>query len=362
MRTFLIAVLLFCGSLHAQLLISGDVYDEIEKKPLEGAYVYIDGTTISASTDEKGHFRIAVAHKYNAPLIISYMGFETLRVEDPFQYVGRSLKAYMRMEATELDEVVITNKSLFTRAEMLKVFRQQFLGVTRAGRGSRIENESDIYLYYDENKHMLKAKCSKPIRITNKYLKYNIFFNLAEFEVEYKVNSLDFNYMRQSFYAGSTSYTDVSKKGSADKRRKEAYLGSVTHLMHTIKDNSWDAQKFTLYVDKVGVNPADYLTVSDSLGLRKVKVNTVALEATLPKIEYKAGLGKIPEKPNFTKVPVSILRNLDTRAQSGMNFQTDTFYIDENGLYQPIGALMFFGYMGELKVGDMLPVDYVYEL
>lgn len=361
MRIYLIALLLFCGSLHAQLLISGDVYDEAEKKPLEGAYVYIDGTTISASTDEKGHFRIAVAHKYNAPLIISYMGFETLRVEDPFQYVGRSIKVYMRMEATELDEVVITNKSLFTRAQMLKVFRQQFLGVTKAGESCRIENENDIYLYYDGQKHMLKAKCSKPIRIVNKYLKYNIFFNLAEFEVQYSRNSLDFFSMKQSFYAGSTSYTDVSKKGSADKKRKEAYLGSVTHLMHTIRNNDWDAQKFTLYVDKLPANPADYFTVSDTAGLTTVKINTRALEANLPKVVAKPTLGKLPEQPDYTKVPVSILRNLDTRKQSGMNFQTDTFYIDENGLYQPIGALMFFGYMGSLKVGDMLPVDYVYE-
>lgn len=362
MRSLFIFFLIICGSVQAQQVISGFVYDELEKKPLEGAYVYLDGTTISASTDSKGYFKIVAAQKYNASLIISYIGFEALRLDDPFQYVGRSIKAYLSLEATELDEVIITNKSLFSRAEMMKAFRQQFLGMTKAGSSCKILNEDDIYLQYDEQRHVLKARCSKPIRVKNAYLKYDVYFNLMAFEVLYRMNSVDLNYMKQSFYAGTTSYTDVSRKGSADKRRKEVYVGSVTHLMNTIKNKSWDRQKFTMYVDRLPVKPADYLTVSDSLGMTKVKVNTKALEATLPKIEVKEGLtDKMPEKMDYTKVPVSILHNLDTGKQSGMNFQTETFYIDANGLYQPTAALMFFGYMGSLKVGDMLPADYVYE-
>lgn len=358
MPKLLLLLLLFSLPATAQEIISGFVYDD-EQKPLEGAYVYLDGTTVSASTNQKGYFRIQTPTKYNAPLMVSFVGFETLRVDDPFQYKGKNVKLVLRVEATELDELVISNKPLFTRKQMLKVFREQFLGRSKGGRNSRIENEDDIYLTYDEQNHILKAKCRTPIRVANRHLEYKLLYNLVSFEVKYNTNTLDEAYLNQSFYAGTSSFTDVSVQNAADKKRKQAYLGSVTHLMHTIKDNDWERQKFTLYMGSIPVQPGDYLKISDTLGLKKVTLNTVAIEETLP----KAGtllLSKGSVKPRFTTVTFNLLRQMDTSTQSGINFQADVFYIDNNGLFFPIDALLFRGYMGSLKVGDLLPVDYVY--
>lgn len=358
MYKLLLLLLLCCVPAAAQEIISGYVYDD-EQKPLEAAYVYLDGTTVSASTNEKGYFCIQSTTKYNAPLMVSFVGFETLRVDDPFQYKGKNLKLYLRTAVTELDEVVISNKPLFTRKQMLKVFREQFLGRSKAGRNSRIENEGDIYLTYDEQDHILKAKCRTPIRVVNRHLEYKLLYNLVSFEVKYNTNTLDEAYLNQSFYAGTSSFTDVSVRNSADKKRKQAYLGSVTHLMHTIKDNDWERQKFTLYAGSTPVQPGDYLKVSDTLGIKKVTLNTAAVEEALPKAGTLT-LSKGPLKPRYTTVTFNLLRQMDTRTQSGINFQADVFYIDNNGLFFPIDALLFRGYMGTLKVGDLLPVDYVY--
>jgi len=359
MKKWLVYLLLLSGSINAQVqVLSGYIYDEAEKKPLEGAYVYLDGTTFSSGTDARGFFRISVPHTYNTQLVISYVGFETMRVNNPFQY-NKSIKVFLREDATELDEVVITNRSPFTRRQMLRVFREQFLGRSKAGRSCKIENEDDIYVYYDESTYTLKARCNKPIRVLNKELEYKLAFDLMGFEVTYSTTSLDENRMRKSFFAGTTSFTDVALKGFADKKRKKAYVGSVVHLMQTISEGDWEKQKFSLYIDRLPANPQDYFSVSDSLNYKKVTLNDSLINAThpAPKIE---GISNIKLPPAYKKLDFTILHNMDTRMQSAINFERPTFYIDRNGLFFPLDAMLFKGYMGTLKAGDLLPTDYVY--
>ena len=350
-------LLLFCGFAYAQVqVLSGYIYDETEKKPLEGAYVYLDGTTFSASTDARGFFHINVPHAYNAQLVMSFVGFETMRIDNPFQYT-KPIKTFLREDATELDEVVITNKSPFTRKQMLKAFREQFLGRSKAGRSCKIENEDDIYLYYDESIHALKARCRKPIRIINKELEYKLNFDLMAFEVNYNTTSLDDNYLRKSFFAGTSFFTDISARGLAEAKRKKAYVGSVTHLMHTMRGGDWQSQKFSLYIDKLPANPSDYFKISDSLTYRKITINDSLIEATRPKLQLSLSHAK-PSK--YRGMDFIILHDMDTRKQSAINFERGTFYIDRNGLFFPLDAMLFKGYMGSLKAGDLLPTDYIY--
>lgn len=359
MRLWLVFLILLSGSIHAQVkVLSGYVYDEAERKPLEGAYVYLDGTTFSASTDARGFFHISVPHVYNAQLVISFMSFETLRIDNPFQY-EKGIKVFLRQDVTELDEVVITNKSPFTRRQMLRVFRQQFLGNSKAGRSCKIENEDDIYLYYDESTHALKARCRKPIRVINKELEYRLNFDLMGFEVDYNTTSLDELYLRKSFFAGTTSFTDISVRGLADAKRRKVYLGSVTHLMHTLGDQDWKAQKFGLYVDRLPADPNEYFSVSDSLTYKKVTLNDSLITATHP-APKAIGLSNIKVPPAYKNLDFTILYNMDTRMQSAINFERTTFYIDGNGLFFPLDAMLFKGYLGSLKAGDLLPNDYVY--
>lgn len=354
MKKLLLLLLLICGAVHGQVTINGYVYDDMEKKPLEGAFVYLDGTTFSANTDARGFFHITVPQKYNAQLVISYIGFETMRVDDPFKY-GKPFKVLLREDATVLDEVVITNKSPFTRRQMLAVFRREFLGKSKAGRSCKIENEDDIYLYYDESTHRLKGRCSNPIRIVNKKLAYNIAFDLIAFEVNYSTTSLEDMYMQRSFFAGTTAFTDVDKKNEAAKSRKSSYEGSVTHLMKAIRADDWAGQKFTLYVDRLPADPHEYFTLSDTLTYKKVKLNEAALAPLKPKITL---IGKDVPAFKYRNIDFTVLHDMDTGKQSAINFQADTFYIDQNGLFFPLDALTFKGYMGSLKAGDLLPANY----
>ena len=54
----------------------------------------------------------------------------------------------LRSEIKELKEVVV-GQNFFSRKQMLKLFREQFLGINVAGKNCIIENEEEIYFDYD---------------------------------------------------------------------------------------------------------------------------------------------------------------------------------------------------------------------
>lgn len=99
---FTLITLLACGTLHAQEL-RGTVRDT-DNQPLVGASVYWAGTTIGASTDAEGAFRLHRVKGYDR-LVAAYLGYvnDTLRLETGVDRVGFAL----RSEGVALESVTI---------------------------------------------------------------------------------------------------------------------------------------------------------------------------------------------------------------------------------------------------------------
>mgnify|MGYP003605956833 CR=1 FL=1 len=353
---FLFIFLIVCNSLHSQIL-EGNIFDQETKTPLQAATVYLDGTTISTITDENGYFKINGAGS-KSTLVISFVGYKTSRIDNPFQY--KKIKTYLELESFSMEEVFI-GKSVFTRKSMLKAFRESFLGTSEAGRSCKIENEDALNFFYDEVKNTFTATSRVSLKIKNSRLGYEIYFDLVDFNVEFSRTSLSRDFMKKSSFAGTAFYKDISKS-KKDKERLESYLGSASHLMETIASESWEKEKFRLYVGKFQVDPKEYFAVKDTLNIRKV---TIIKQPTQNVAIYKPLTGKIdyskPIKPEIIgyedkKTHFNIL--YDKKKQSVADFYENEFIVDENGNYSPIYVVMFSGYIGFLKVGDMLPSDY----
>ncbi|RYJ45572.1 carboxypeptidase-like regulatory domain-containing protein [Flavobacterium beibuense] len=354
-----VILLLTVTALKAQS-VSGYVYDEKEDIPLEGAFVYLDGTTYSASTDSNGAFSINTGQQLSAALVVKYMGYQTRIVQNPFSYEGK-IKILLKEDAIKMEEVVINKKTAFSRKEMLQVFREQFLGKTKAGKSCKILNEDDIILYYDLATNTLKAEANKPIQITNKKLKYEVQFDLVDFQVHFGRKTLSPFAMQTSFYAGTSFFKDVSKKESIKEDRDEVYKGSLLHFMRAIAANEWNEEKYALYVESFPANPNDYFKVSDTLDYKKVTClkTKVSIPETNVKIQMNKELSeRTLEAPKERNIRFAVLH--DGEQQSFFEMNADHFYIGSNGLFWPITSMVFGGYFGELKVGDMLPADYTY--
>ncbi len=362
MKTLLFVILfltVFAGKAQS---VSGYVYDEKEDIPLEGAFVYLDGTTYSVSTDSEGFFSLNAKQDLSAALVVKYMGYQTRIIQNPFSYT-KQIKILLKEDAIKMEELVINGKSVFSRKEMLKVFREQFLGKTRAGRSCEIVNEDDIKLYYDIAANTLRAEADKPIHIINKRLEYEVQFDLVDFQVKFSQKTLSDDYIWRSFYAGTSFFKDTSEDAKIRKKRDEVYKDSLLHLMRTIADNKWNEEKYGLYVGGFRVNPDKYFKVTDTLDYKKVtyieqpdpdtpllnvKIEGLTEEAQKKLMEKQAGKNR--------DIRFSILH--DSKDQSFFAMNTNHFFIGKNGLFWPITSLVFGGHLGKLKVGDMLPADY----
>jgi hypothetical protein len=344
-------VLFVTGHLSAQN-IEGIVTDKVSGSALSGATVYLDGTANATITSETGAFSLTKITGSNT-LVVSFVGYHTMRVEDVSQFAGRHLRIELDVNNETLGEVVVS-KSPFSRKQMLEVFRNQFLGRSPAGRSCKIQNEDDITFFYNNSDHSLTATSRNPLLIKNSYLKYDIHFDLIEQVTIYKGNSLSPHDIVTSYFAGSTLYFDRSKRGNAAQRRYETYSGSAVHLMRTIAGNLWKQEGFSLHFYDKPLDPSEYFGLSSGDGGTKVTL----LKKLLVKIKQITD-GQVSEEAGTTSETFFTIRYKNR--YSFLQFREPSIDVDSNGNYSPIYGLMFGGYIGSLKAGDMLPRDYYSE-
>ena len=335
MKGLLLFCLLLIANSSFSQIIKGKVLDE-KNMPLPGANVYFDGTTLATITDENGAFVLNSGSKLNSILVISFIGYQT-------QYAktvdtDTELVVVLRDSMNSLKEVVVT-KDRFSRAEKLKLFREQFLGQTKYGQKAIIENESVIYFDYDEKIKVLKAYSDKPLIIINKVLGYRISYELVDFEVKFWKTSMNSHDVQRSFYAGLSRFEEIKSDAKIIKEREKCYQGSTLHFFRNMAKGIWDKKNFTLYKGGFVINPSEYLSVSDSLDLKKVTVAKT----------YK-GLG--------SGIVAEFITMFDSKNQSKVIFATDTFYIDKFGNNSNIESILFGGSMTQNRFGGVLPMNY----
>lgn len=107
MKTNFTLLFLFLFTLvSAQTEISGKITDE-KGEPIPGANVYIDGTYDGASTDEHGQFKFKTTAEGVKALVVSFLSFETLKVEiSVTDFKNRTLK--LKESVNTLDAVILT--------------------------------------------------------------------------------------------------------------------------------------------------------------------------------------------------------------------------------------------------------------
>lgn len=74
-------LLLISISYSQDIILKGKILDE-NKSPLPGANVYFEGTTIGTITDVNGYFELKLVSDINSILVISYIGYEDIFIND----------------------------------------------------------------------------------------------------------------------------------------------------------------------------------------------------------------------------------------------------------------------------------------
>lgn len=322
--------LFFAVYTTAQITVTGIVIDATTREPIEGVSVFYDGTTIGSITNQQGAFTLTAKAILNTPLIISYIGFEPqlFSVQSNLQLGVIELIE----KPVQLDEVVLVPDT-WSREKKLRYFRREFLGSTEAASKCTIENENDIWLYYNKEKGILYAQTSKPIRITNTYLGYSLSYEMTSFETRIETSARGYEWATSTYNAGIVRFSELNLKKPKKKilnNREKLYYGSSLHFLRALSIQKVDEEGFRVFVKGFQVYPYNPFIV------QKLDNGLTQIEQKEPKVSLLFGNG----------------------LQSQMEIVNNPFFIDTFGNHYPPDAVLFGGHFGEARIGGMLPLDY----
>ncbi|MCK0132341.1 carboxypeptidase-like regulatory domain-containing protein [Flavobacteriaceae bacterium F08102] len=219
-----------------------------EGEPLHNATVYLNNTTIGSITDTLGKFQLNVpAGSYE--LIVSYVGFTTAQVAFNTNTYSKPFEINLTEDANVLEEVIIKPRHDSLRKYHLIAFRESFFGRSDLARTSHILNENALQFSYDAKANILEAASSVPLKIINEGLGYEIEYDLISFTLSSKALA----YLGRTQFKPSKGGKFKQKKWS--KKRKEAYLGSKTHFVKSLRTHTLTQDGFMVHQFKRVPNP-----------------------------------------------------------------------------------------------------------
>ena len=350
----IIFVVLSCIQANAQTL-TGVVYDKATKQSIPGAYVYLDGTSIVDVTTNSGKFTLSTKQLINTKLVLSHVGYHPLIIENPFMNLPDTI--YMEERSNILGEVTV-QADRFSRRQKLRAFREQFLGMTQAGRSCRIVNEDDIQIWFNVATKTLFASSEQPIEVINEYLGYRIFFTLLDFKAEYSTVTLNPNRSLYGFYAVTTSFTNLNTDDNRriKRHRDDIHEISSRNFFKNLANNSLlsadtlQPPTFNVYKNRTPIDLSSYFIIEDTLSLKMLQIPDSIIENKnlvdpLLRITVSQRNNENSEYPNLLYY-------------SSISFFTDTLLVDQYGNIDQFDKVFFGGQMGLSRAGDMLPLEY----
>ncbi len=236
---------LLCTRVQAQqaatVTLTGKVTDEKTGKPLPFANVFINNTTIGTNSDENGNYRLPNLAIGSLEMVVSFLGYETVKQTLRFEQPGVKTVLFKLREGQELKGVTIVAKKNKKREKNLKIISRELLGNSRFSKLCKITNPEVLRISEDDDGH-LGAQTTQPLIIENFALGYRIHQDLDDFDY----------YNGRVIYGGATRFELLEPKDDAQRKlwranQKEAYKGSLKHLLTSMVADSLQEQGFKVY-------------------------------------------------------------------------------------------------------------------
>jgi len=353
-------VLLSC-TCFAQATFKGKVLNEATGEPLAGASIYFNNTSYGTASNQNGEFSIPFPSIPHPELIISSVGFDIIsyKVANGEDINRRYVFKMMAKQSLMQDIVVLPDA---TRRKYLKIFSDNFLGITQEGATSKLKNIDGIYFTKDPaDRYSFKAYCDTPLVIVNKMLGYRVYFQLQEFYYNENTGAT-------SFY-GFTRYEEMGDKKRWLKHRRKAYYGSTMHffrslISHKLNENSFKV--FFIRTDSITkpdgrIQAMDMaIPTTDSALVRKDSSETEVKYVASWKIKLMVQYNKDPASKAYLRQNTFLNGSLPVGFRAYMVFKEgiNELEIDSNGILINPMDISFSGYWIYEKAANLLPYDY----
>ncbi|MDT0678119.1 carboxypeptidase-like regulatory domain-containing protein [Autumnicola musiva] len=330
LKTFILSLLfVYVNVATSQEKLRGIIYNAEDSTAVFGASVYFDGTSIGVSSNKDGTFALNKPSEILAPLVISSLGFETVVIKDYDRYTSYLPPVYLKPGKEQLATVNI-EADPWSREKKLKIFRREFIGSTKEAKDCFIENEEVVKLTYRPSTEVLTAYSNEPLNITNKYLGYQVKYNLQNFKIQFSIGTSGIQFTHFVYYDGTSFFQELKEKTKRKilRHRKRIYNGSILQFMRSLATKDLENNNFDIYHDRYKVPPYKYIKLSKRNNLVEVKLLTDKI--------------------------IILHKN---KNQSAMSTE-GTFVIDALGNHSPPQNVIFSGVMSNGRTAHLLPLDY----
>lgn len=233
--------ILFSLSGLCQQIIKGRVVNASTGATIAGCSIFIASTSKGTVSDNAGAFLLENVPPGKHDLIISSIGYETNVFSFTEAQLPLLLKIELSIKVKEMENVTIEPSVEEGWDKWGKSFMDNFIGNTENSLQCRIKNEKSIRFRYYKKSNRLTAYCDEPVLVENKALGYIISYQLENFELNFKEQSIS--------YLGYPLYVPMGGKGRQQKwqrKRDEAYTGSILHFMRSLFSNQLVEEGFVV--------------------------------------------------------------------------------------------------------------------
>ncbi len=357
---------LLCSFGAQAQIIRGTVSDWLTRQPIPGVVVYLDGTSVHTVTDARGEYELSTEKWINTSVVFYHPVYRAQAFPYPYTELLDKLQmlGQMQEEAEEMPR-----EELFSRQDMLEVFRHYFFGNTPAGKTCTIHNEEEIVLWYDTPTASLHASSKKPLKITNPYLGYELWYEIETFRVKYdpETEGLPTQPGRVTgkkpllgetpadsyrLEAKTHYFTDLAPDDEIIReRRNSLYQGSSIHFLQELSreriaspgNKKTDFKFIDPFMNRV--DPGKLFTVTDSLQMKLIKLSP--------------GMDLENKQEEYSRPLYGFCRLLyKNRYYSSIIFFNPKFRVDDYGNADMDAGLLFQGSMAPRCVGEILPRNY----
>ena len=243
-------------ALYSQGYISGRITDAENGEPIPVVTVFFTNTTVGATTDLEGNYRIRIPGYGSYSLTVSHVGYQSV-IKD-IEPSMTSLVFDVALQIQELEEVGISARVRFRRSD-INLFWRTILGKDPSRRTIQATNPEAVYYYYNPETRILKVTCREPLQIVNYETGYHIQYILDHFTHDYNTGLSDWG--SQSVFTELQPANERQKNNWAAKR-EEVYNVSLAKFVKSLYNNSLHNDGFVLADFSLNPDPLNPIRLS----------------------------------------------------------------------------------------------------
>lgn len=265
---FGLSFLFFCFSeTHAQATIQGRVLDDNTGEPLEGAHVFLSGTSIGTVTNASGRFLIERIPPGSYRLVVSIIGYDRtpadiiLREAEERTFVRR-----LKPVIYQMNELYVGN--LDSRWERyLDRFERLFIGESELAEDVAIINP-EVLRFNTRWWGRFEAEALAPLIIENRSLGYRIVYHIREFR----------HSGSRTRWTGDNHFEDLVPADSSQAEywkinRQAVFEGSLRHFLLSLTRLRLRQNGFLLYEQRRDIH-GNYRRTSFRLNPERIVLKT----------------------------------------------------------------------------------------